>query len=135
MLRLLIWPPWCRAAEHALGLPVGGTGSLLLARRRRVLPAPDEEAVEAAKQQATVTNLRSQETLAAAKNKALQDWAAAQSLRLPAAARRGRSRGRLTYPRCGSKLPNESTTGSVAPLWCGILRSKAPTASALRAYS
>eukprot|EP00971_Amphidinium_carterae_P229534 4554164-Amphidinium_carterae.1 len=28
-----LWPLWCRAAEHALGLPVGSRGSLLLTRR------------------------------------------------------------------------------------------------------
>eukprot|EP00971_Amphidinium_carterae_P002846 55985-Amphidinium_carterae.2 len=48
----------CSAAEHALGLPVDSRGSLLLARRRQVLPVPDKEIVEAAKQQATVTNLK-----------------------------------------------------------------------------
>eukprot|EP00971_Amphidinium_carterae_P344507 6484941-Amphidinium_carterae.4 len=53
-----LWPLWCRVAEHALGLPIGCRGSLLLARRHQVLPAPDQEAVEAAKQQATVTDLK-----------------------------------------------------------------------------
>eukprot|EP00971_Amphidinium_carterae_P057168 1130381-Amphidinium_carterae.2 len=39
---------WCRAAEHALGLPVGSRGSLLLTRRSLAEPAPVEEAAEAA---------------------------------------------------------------------------------------
>eukprot|EP00971_Amphidinium_carterae_P142980 2832704-Amphidinium_carterae.2 len=53
-----LWPLWCCAAEHVLGLPVGSRGSLSLARRRQVVPAPEEEAVEAAKKQATVTKLK-----------------------------------------------------------------------------
>eukprot|EP00971_Amphidinium_carterae_P170839 3385841-Amphidinium_carterae.1 len=43
-----LWPIWCRAAEHALGLPGGSRGSLLLTRRSLAEPAPVEEAVESA---------------------------------------------------------------------------------------
>eukprot|EP00971_Amphidinium_carterae_P194627 3862086-Amphidinium_carterae.1 len=53
-----LWPLWCRAAEHALGLPVGSRGSLLLTRRSLAEPVPVEEAVESAKQQATVTKIK-----------------------------------------------------------------------------
>eukprot|EP00971_Amphidinium_carterae_P224173 4448078-Amphidinium_carterae.1 len=53
-----LWPLWCCAAEHALGLPVGSRGSLLLTRSSLAEPAPVKEVVEAAKQQATVTNLK-----------------------------------------------------------------------------
>eukprot|EP00971_Amphidinium_carterae_P102693 2032642-Amphidinium_carterae.4 len=81
-------PLWCRAAEHALGLLVG---SLLLA-------VPEEEAVEAAKQRATVTNLKRRlaessvvtffdwplwlgphPPTAAAQAKALQDWVSSRN--------------------------------------------------------
>eukprot|EP00971_Amphidinium_carterae_P270741 5372737-Amphidinium_carterae.1 len=53
-----LWPLWCRAAEHALGLRVGSRSSLLLTRRGLAEPVLVEEAVESAKQQATVTNLK-----------------------------------------------------------------------------
>eukprot|EP00971_Amphidinium_carterae_P307230 6105973-Amphidinium_carterae.1 len=72
---------------------VGSRGSLLLARRSLAEPARVEEAVEAAKQQATVTNLKRRladtggvtffewplwlgphPPTAAAQAKALQDW-------------------------------------------------------------
>eukprot|EP00971_Amphidinium_carterae_P319360 6347297-Amphidinium_carterae.2 len=97
-----LWPLWCRAAEHALGLPVGSRGSLLLARSSLAGLAPEEEeeeeAVEAAKQQATVTNLKRRladtggmtffdwplwlgphPPTAAAQAKALQDWLMARN--------------------------------------------------------
>eukprot|EP00971_Amphidinium_carterae_P197205 3914130-Amphidinium_carterae.1 len=35
-----LWAIWCRAAEKALGMPVGSRGSLLLANRRQAQPAP-----------------------------------------------------------------------------------------------
>eukprot|EP00971_Amphidinium_carterae_P152835 3029581-Amphidinium_carterae.2 len=46
-----LWELWCRAAEHALGLPAHSRGRLLLGNQQLLEKVPDEEAVAAAKQQ------------------------------------------------------------------------------------
>eukprot|EP00971_Amphidinium_carterae_P104393 2067284-Amphidinium_carterae.1 len=53
-----LWELWCRAAEQALGLPANSRGRLLLGNQQLLEKVPDDEAVEAAKQQDTVVNLK-----------------------------------------------------------------------------
>eukprot|EP00971_Amphidinium_carterae_P280061 5559698-Amphidinium_carterae.3 len=51
-----LWRLWCTFSEEAIGLPAGSRGRLLLAQRKKTAPAPEDEALAAAKQQAEASD-------------------------------------------------------------------------------